>query len=108
MGKHREGCEDNCSPKCNQRNGDKCKLYSCQECSGFLGTGDAVVRVVFKATKVMEARRQYLYGRGIHRNPLDTEAFVTYHKNCYIEQLIRWIDTQLERKDIIPDANIRV
>ena len=94
MGQHKLGCETNCNPTCEHRKGDKCRLYSCLECGLFIEVGSPTVRVIFQATHKMESRRRYLYGRGINREPKEAIGFVTYHKDCYLAQLNRWLGVQ--------------
>ncbi len=96
MGRHKEICSS-CTPSCEFRIGTKCKLYSCRECGKLIEEGEPVVRVIFQATYKMESRRRYLYGRGINREPKEAQAFVTFHVDCYKEQLARWIEAQLGR-----------
>ena len=93
MGKHKEECIE-CSPKCQFRYGDKCRLYSCHECKEFLEEGTDTVRVSFQATLKMEARKRYLGGR----SPKQATAFVSFHVDCYKRQLDRWIANQLEKQ----------
>ena len=105
MGRQKEDCDNCASIKCQFLKNEKCKLYSCHECGRFIDTGETAIRVVFQATKKMETRRQFLYGKGFNKEPKEAVAFVTYHKDCYLEQLSRWIEEQARRT---PDAILRV
>ncbi len=73
----------------------KCKLYTCPECGGFIDTGGETVRVIFKATETMKTRQAYLYGKGMDRKAKDAYSFLTFHKDCYLTQHIRWIEGKL-------------
>lgn len=103
MGKHKEEkCNGDCPKDCPSfitvNESPRCYLYSCRECGNLIQEGEGIIRVVFQATKIMQARRQYLYGKGQMREPKSTEKFLNYHIDCYKSQLSNWIEAQLEKR----------
>ena len=102
MGKQKAPCPNCTAPPCPFKIGLKlCKLYTCTECKDIIMEGQSVVRVIFQPTRSINKRTAY-YGRIGNQEKVDSlkalKTFVTFHKDCYIRQHIKWIEEKLEEK----------